>query len=113
MVSTLSTLGDIMEKILRCVPPRLKQNAFAILTLLDVESLTVANLLGRLKAAEDAFQDPPSTLQHDRKLYLTKDEWDVRRVKREAENPSSGGSGGSDDKGGRGGGRGDRGCGRG
>jgi hypothetical protein len=30
-----------MEKILCCVPPRLKQIALAISTLLDVESLTV------------------------------------------------------------------------
>jgi hypothetical protein len=47
MVATLATLGQIveehkvMEKILCCVPPRLKQIALAISTLLDVESLTV------------------------------------------------------------------------
>jgi hypothetical protein len=31
----------VMEKILCCVPPRLKQIALVISTLLDVESLTV------------------------------------------------------------------------
>jgi hypothetical protein len=47
MVATLATLGGIveehkvMEKILCCVPPRLKQIALVISTLLDVESLTV------------------------------------------------------------------------
>jgi hypothetical protein len=65
---TLATLGEtveehkIMEKILCCVPPRLKQIALVISTLLDVESLTVANLAGRLKVAEEAFEELSSTL---------------------------------------------------
>ncbi|KAG8047551.1 hypothetical protein GUJ93_ZPchr0008g12023 [Zizania palustris] len=69
MVTTLATLGEkveehtVVEKILRCVPPRLKQITLAISTLLDVQSLTVANLMGRLKTAEDAFEEPPSLLQ--------------------------------------------------
>jgi hypothetical protein len=68
MVVTLATLGEIveehkiMEKILYCVPPRLKQIALVISTLLDVESLTVANLAGRLKVAEEAFEELSSTL---------------------------------------------------
>jgi hypothetical protein len=68
MVVTLATLGEtveehkIMEKILCCVPPRLKQIALVISTLLDVESLTVANLAGRLKVAEEAFEELSSTL---------------------------------------------------
>jgi hypothetical protein len=84
MVATLATLGEIVEeftvveKILRCVPPRLKQIALAISTLLDVRTLTVANLAGRLKAAEEAFEEPPSSLQQDGKLYLTEEEWDAR-----------------------------------
>jgi hypothetical protein len=69
MVAMLATLGEIVEehkvveKILHCVPPRLKQNTLVISTLRDVESLTVTNLAGRLKAAEEAFEEPPSTLQ--------------------------------------------------
>jgi hypothetical protein len=68
MVATLATLGEVVEehkvveKILRRVPPRLKQITLTISTLLDVESLTVMNLMGRLKAAETAFEEPPSTL---------------------------------------------------
>jgi hypothetical protein len=49
MVATLATLGGggvveehkVMEKLLCFVPPRLKQIALVISTLLDVESLTV------------------------------------------------------------------------
>jgi hypothetical protein len=76
----------------------------------------VTNLAGKLKAAGEAFEESPSTLQQDGRLYLTEQEWGVRRIKREVENPGSGGSGGfggSGDKGGRGGGRGDRGRGHG
>jgi hypothetical protein len=52
MVATLATLEEIVEeqkvveKILHCVPLRLKQIALTISTLLDVESLTVVNLVG-------------------------------------------------------------------
>jgi hypothetical protein len=52
MVATLATLGEIVseyvvvKKILRCVPHRLKQIALAIVMLLDVQSLTIVNLLG-------------------------------------------------------------------
>jgi hypothetical protein len=114
-VVTLATLGEtveehkVMEKILCCVPSQLKQITLVISTLLDVESLIVPNLEGRLKAVEKAFEEPPSTLQQDGRLYLTEEEWDVC----EAKNLSAGSFGGSADKGGRGGGRGDRGRGRG
>jgi hypothetical protein len=68
MVATLVTLGEtveehvVVEKVLCCVPPRLKQITLAIFTLLDVRTLTVANLVGRLKMAEEAFEDPPPSL---------------------------------------------------
>jgi hypothetical protein len=113
---TLATLGEtveehkVMEKILHFVPPWLKQ--IVLTTLLDVEFLTVANLAGRLRAAEEAFAEPPSALQQDGKLYLTEEEWDARCVRREVENLGAGdssSSSGPSDKGGRG----DRGCGRG
>jgi hypothetical protein len=42
--------------------PRLKQIPLAISTMLDVRSLTLANLAGRLKAAEEVFEKPPSSL---------------------------------------------------
>jgi hypothetical protein len=86
MVATLATREEIVEeqnvvkKILHCVPLRLKQIALAISMLLDVVSLTVANLAGQLKPAEEAFEEPPFTLQQDVKLYLTEEEWDARHV---------------------------------
>jgi hypothetical protein len=68
MVATFATLGETMEehavveKILRCVLLRLKQIALTILMLLDVQSLTVVNLMGRLKTVEDVFEELSSSL---------------------------------------------------
>jgi hypothetical protein len=68
MVATLATLSEmveehvVVEKVLRCVPPRLKQIVLAISTLLDIRMLTVVNLVKRLKMVEEDFEDPlPST----------------------------------------------------
>ena len=94
MASTLTTLGDkvvethVVEKIIRSVPQRFTQIVVAITTPLNVLTLTVADLMGRLKAAEDAFEPPPSAMHHDGKLYLTEEEWDVRQKKHDAEKTS-------------------------
>ncbi|XP_078437633.1 uncharacterized protein LOC144708254 [Wolffia australiana] len=80
MASTLTTLGDkieetqVVEKIIRSVPQRFRQIVVAITTLLDVSTLTVADLTGRLKAAKDAFEETPSSMHHEGKLYLTEEE---------------------------------------
>ncbi|CAA7409651.1 unnamed protein product [Spirodela intermedia] len=98
MASTLTTLGDkveetqVVEKIIRSVPQHFRQIVVAITMLVDVSTLTVADLTGRLKAAEDAFEEPPSAMHHDGKLYLTEEEWDARRRKRDAEKTGGGGS---------------------
>jgi hypothetical protein len=111
MVAHLTTLGEevkdgeIIVKMLRFLPPRFKQITIVIKTLLDVTAMSVADLTGRLKEVEEAFEEAPTSLQQDRKLYLTEEEWDARRKKREAENHSGSGA--------RGGGAGkDRGCSR-
>ncbi|CAA6674490.1 unnamed protein product [Spirodela intermedia] len=83
---------QVVEKIIRSVPQRFRQIVVAITMLLDVSTLTVADLTGRLKAAEDAFEEPPSAMHHDGKLYLTEEEWDARRRKRDDEKTGGGGS---------------------
>jgi hypothetical protein len=104
MAAHLATLGEevkdgeIVMKMLRSLPPRFKQ--ITIKTLLDVSTMSVANLTGRLKEAEEAFEEVPTSLQQDGKLYLTEVEWDTRRKKHEAENHSgSGARGGGTGKG--------------
>ncbi|XP_078443050.1 uncharacterized protein LOC144712656 [Wolffia australiana] len=97
MASTLTTLGEkieetqVVEKIIRSVPQRFRQIVVAITTLLDVSTLTIADLTGRLKVVEDAFEETLSAMHHEGKLYLTEEEWDVRRKKRDAENKHGGG----------------------
>jgi hypothetical protein len=80
MAAHLATLseevkdGEIVAKMLQKLPPRFKQ----IKTLLDAATMSVADLTGRLKEADEAF-------------YLTEEEWDARRKKRKTENHSDDG----------------------
>jgi hypothetical protein len=112
MAAHLATLGEevkdgeIVEKMLRSLLPRFKQIMITIKTLLDVLTMSVADLTGWLKEAEEAFKKAPTSLQQDGKLYLTKEEWDVQRKKREAENHSGSGTRGGGAGKGRGRGRG-------
>jgi hypothetical protein len=113
MMAYLATLGEevkdgqIIAKMLRSLPSRFKQITIVIKILLDVSTMSVADLTGRLK---EVFEEASTLLQQDRKLYLTEEEWDARRKKCEVENHSGSGARG----GGTGKGRGrDRGRGRG
>jgi hypothetical protein len=82
MAAHLATLGEevkdgeIVTKMLRSLPPRFKQITIAIKTLLDVSTMSVIDLTGRLKEAKEAFEEAPTSLQQDGKLYLT-EEWDA------------------------------------
>jgi hypothetical protein len=78
--------GEIITKMLRSLPPRFKQITITIETLLNVLTMSVADLIRQLKEAEEAFEEAPTSLQQDGKLYLIEELWDVRRKKREAEN---------------------------
>jgi hypothetical protein len=118
MAAKLSTLGagveeeKIMEKITRSVPSWFKQIVLSITTLLDLSTLSVSDMVGRLRAAEDAFEEALGSLQQSGRLYLTKEEWNARRKKEVKHHPSSSFSGGVGHHGGRYRGRG-RGHGRG
>jgi hypothetical protein len=112
LAAHLATLGEevketqIVENMLRTLPARFKQITIAIKTLLDVSTMGVADLTGRLKEANEAFEEPLATMQHEGRLHLTEEEWEARKVRREAENQAAGGSGGSGGRGGGGRGRG-------
>lgn len=92
-----------MLKMLRSIPVKYQQMVVAICTPIDISTLSVADLTGRLKASEDTFDDALATLHHDGKLYMTAEEWESRRKKR-GDGESSAGAG-SESSGGRGGGR--------
>lgn len=116
MVAQLATLGVMLDeptvvgKFLRSVPTRFKQIVVAIQTLLDVSTLTLAEVTGRLKAAEEELEAPLSSVHHNSKLYLTEEAWEARRKQRETGRSSKGDA---NRVSGRRGGRGGRGRGRG
>jgi hypothetical protein len=82
--------GEIITKMLRSLPPHFKQITITIKTLLDVSTMSVADLTVSLKEVKEAFEEVLTSLLQDGKLYLTKEEWDARRKKREGENHSGG-----------------------
>jgi hypothetical protein len=65
MAAHLATLseevkdGEIVVKMLQSLPPRFKQTTIVIKTLLDVSTMSVADLIGRLK---EAFEEAPTSL---------------------------------------------------
>jgi hypothetical protein len=83
MVATLATRGEvvgkfkIVEKIIRSVLAWFKQIILAIMTLLNVSTMSLADLTAQLKAAEDLLEELPLSLQHDGRLYLIEEEWDM------------------------------------
>ncbi|WVZ58549.1 hypothetical protein U9M48_008815 [Paspalum notatum var. saurae] len=94
MVAQLATLGEavgepvVVSKFLRSVPARFKQIVVTIQTLLDVSTLTLAEVTGRLKAAEEELEAPPPSVHHNGKLYLTEEAWEAKWKQREAEKTS-------------------------
>jgi hypothetical protein len=65
-----------------------------IQTLLDVSTLTLVNMTGRLKAEEEELEVPPPTAQHNDKLYLSEEVWEEKWCLRDAEKNPGGGLGG-------------------
>jgi hypothetical protein len=100
IVNKLATLGDlepddkVMEKYLRIARLRYKQLVISIETLLDVSTLSVEEIMGRLMASEDDPK-PPSSVLAGGKLYLTKEQWLERYKQRKEEGSGSHGSGGT------------------
>jgi hypothetical protein len=114
IVHQLATLGDpepddkVVLKYLRIAHPRYRQLVLSIETLLDVSTLSIEEITGHLKAAEDDVVESPAV---EGKLLLTEEEWRERAKKKDTGDASRGGSNG--DRGGRGRGGGNRGRGRG
>ena len=69
----------MVRRILQAVPPRFDQIAHSIETLLDVDNMTVEELVGRLKSAEvrDRSRNLPAATNSNGKLLLS-EEWLVR-----------------------------------
>uniref|UniRef100_J3NB24 Uncharacterized protein n=1 Tax=Oryza brachyantha TaxID=4533 RepID=J3NB24_ORYBR len=81
LVSQLATLGDpepankVVEKYLRVASSRFYQLVLSIETLLDVSTLSVEDITGRLKMAENKPAEITKASDSGEKLYLTAEEW--------------------------------------
>jgi hypothetical protein len=108
MLQELTTLDEAVEepkvvgKFLRSVPQHYRQIVVAIQSLLDIDTLMLANVMGRLKVAGDELEAPPPTVNHASKLYLSEEAWEEKWKARDSKKSSDGGPGG---RGGRGRGR--------
>ena len=112
IVNQLSTLGDpeepkkVVEKYLRIARVRYKQLEISMETLLDISTLSIEEVTGRLLASED--NPEPTSNQVGGKLFLTEEQWVERYKQKEAGNGRT-----NNDSSGRGKRRGSKGKGRG
>ncbi|KAL7591267.1 uncharacterized protein LOC111904268 [Lactuca sativa] len=85
-VSTMHTMGDtveesyIMKKILRVVPFKLLQIASTIEKFGDLETMTIEEVIGRLKAHEERMKGHGEN--DEKELLLTHQEWSKRNKKK-------------------------------
>ena len=88
IVNQLSTLADpedpkkVFKKYLRIARVRYKQLIISMETLVDISTLSIEEVTGRLLASED--NPEPTTNQAGGKLYLTEEQWVERYKQKEA-----------------------------
>jgi hypothetical protein len=63
----------VVGNFLWSVPHRYRQIVVAIQSLLDVDTLTLANVTGCLKAVEEELEAPSSLVSHAGRLYLSEE----------------------------------------
>jgi len=105
LATDLKGLGDesvddtrVVKKFLRVVPPCYNQVAVTIEMFCDLKTLSVEELIGWLRAAEDRFEPMPDQVIDKAKpsLLLTEEEWMAKNRSRmiHTDSSSSGGKGG-------------------
>ena len=70
-----------MAKYLRVVLPRFAQIALSIETLLDLSTLSIEDVTGRLKVVED-HAEAPARAAASVQLLLTEEQWAARMCER-------------------------------
>ncbi|XP_073357896.1 uncharacterized protein [Aegilops tauschii subsp. strangulata] len=85
LAANLRSLGDnvqesgVVAKFLRVVPQQYAQVAIAIETLLDVSTLSLDEVTGRLRVVQDRISENAAESQSGGRLLLTEEEWDTRK----------------------------------
>ena len=97
LVTDLRGLGEesvtdarVVKKFLRVVPPRYSQVAVAIEMFKELKTLTMEELIGHLRAAEERFEPAMEQVtEKTSKLLLTEEEWAERNKARMVSESSS------------------------
>ena len=80
LANSITTLGgsisetEIVKKMLQVVPDHLEQVTISIETLLDVNDLTVEEVIGRLRNVEQQKKNTASVVDKEGRLLLTEEE---------------------------------------
>jgi len=94
LAADLRTSGETMEdsrvvkKMLRVLPQRYAQIAISIETLLDLKTLSIEELVGRLKMAEDRLMID-TIIDKSQKLLLSEEDWEAKNRYRLMPDPNS------------------------
>jgi hypothetical protein len=82
LVGNLKTLGEniedvrVVKKFLRVVPPRFQQVVVSLEMFVDLKTLTVEELIGRLRAAEERFDDKTEAITDKMgRLMMAEEDW--------------------------------------
>jgi len=101
LVGNLKTLGEtiddlrVVKKFLRVAPSRFTQIVVSIEMFVDLKTLTVEELVGRLRAAEERFDDKiDQIVDKAGRLLLAEDDWREKHKHRFHPGNKAGGSGG-------------------
>ena len=89
----------VILKYLRIVPKKYKKMARSIESLLDLTTMSIEELTGRLKVCEEDDEDEPVGATGGGQLLLTKQQWRARMNKHDGSSGSSGGGGNCRNKG--------------
>ncbi|XP_021321292.1 uncharacterized protein LOC110437238 [Sorghum bicolor] len=107
LATNLRSLGDnitdaeVVKKLLQVVPERLTQAAVSLEMFLDLNKVTIDEVIGRLRVFEERAK-PKEVTDALGRLMLYEEDWEARRKERPEQESSSGG-GGSNSRGKRGG----------
>ncbi|KAK3147062.1 hypothetical protein QOZ80_3BG0277590 [Eleusine coracana subsp. coracana] len=97
----------VVRKMLDVVPEHLEQIAISVETFLDLNTVTIEEVTGRLRAVEQRRRNKTRTVDNQGRLLMTQEEW-TAKLKIGGNTGSSSGSGGSGSHGGSGGSSGGR-----
>jgi hypothetical protein len=97
VVADIRDMGGVMEderinkKLLRVVPKKYKPAAISLEQLLDVKTMALEELVGRLSTI-DSYSDDEEE-EAGSKLYLTEEQWQARSKQKEQDASGGGGKG--------------------